>query len=79
MWQLSNAHHKPSLIIESTSVPFPIRRPSRTRGRRYGELLIESIPPATATSMSPVAIPCAASITAFSPDPQTLLIVNAAT
>ena len=28
-------------------------------------------------SMSPVAIPCAASITAFSPEPQTLLMVSA--
>src|SRR5215204_1445539 len=45
----------------------------------YGVLLIDSIPPATATSMSPVAIPCAASITALRPDPQTLLIVIAAT
>src|SRR5207247_2133408 len=37
------------------------------------------MPPATAMSMSPVAIPCAASITAFSPEPHTLLIVIAAT
>ena len=29
--------------------------------------------------MSPTAMPCAASITALSPDPQTLLIVSAAT
>ena len=42
-------------------------------------LLIDSMPPATAMSMSPVAIPCAASITAFRPEPQTLLIVIAAT
>ena len=42
-------------------------------------LLIDSIPPATATSMSPVAMPCAASMTAFSPDPHTLLMVMAAT
>ena len=54
MWHCSNAHHRPSLIIESTSVPLPIRSPSRMRGSRYGELLIDSIPPATATSMSPV-------------------------
>src|SRR5690349_10758580 len=37
------------------------------------------MPPATSTSASPVAIPCAASITALSPEPQTLLIVRAAT
>ena len=42
-------------------------------------MLIDSMPPATATSMSPVAMPWAASITAFSPEPQTLLIVSAAT
>ena len=30
-------------------------------------------------SISPVAIPCAASITAFRPDPHTLLMVSAAT
>ena len=42
-------------------------------------MLIDSMPPATAISMSPVAMPCAASITALSPEPQTLLIVNAAT
>src|ERR687894_259165 len=37
------------------------------------------MPPATAMSMSPSAIPWAASITAFNPDPQTLLMVRAAT
>ena len=37
-----------------------MRRPSRTRGSRYGQLLIDSMPPATAMSMSPVAMPCAA-------------------
>ena len=54
MWQCSNAHHRPSWIIESTSSPLPIRSPSRTRGSRYGQLLIDSMPPATAMSMSPV-------------------------
>src|SRR5580765_6284680 len=37
------------------------------------------MPPATATSMSPTRIPWSASITAFKPDPQTLLMVSAAT
>jgi len=59
--------------------PLPIRKPSRTRGSRYGQLLIDSMPPATAMSMSPVAMPWAASITAFRPEPHTLLIVSAAT
>ena len=53
MWHCSNAHHRPSLIIESTTSPLPMRSPSRTRGSRYGQLLIDSMPPATATSMSP--------------------------
>src|SRR5262245_11212466 len=75
----SNAHHRPSLIIESTISPLPMRRPSRTRGIRYGQLLIDSMPPATTTSTSPVAMPWAASITAFRPEPQTLLMLSAAT
>ena len=79
MWHCSKLHQSPSCTSESTSWPLPIRRPSRTRGSRYGALLIDSMPPATAISMSPVAIPWAASITAFSPEPQTLLIVIAAT
>ena len=36
MWHCSNAHHRPSLIIESTILPLPMRSPSRTRGSRYG-------------------------------------------
>src|SRR4051812_19458847 len=56
-----------------------MRSPSRTRDSRYGVLLIDSIPPATAISISPVAMPCAASITAFRPEPHTLLMVIAAT
>ena len=56
-----------------------MRSPSRARGSRYGQLLMDSMPPATAMSMSPTAMPWAASITAFSPEPQTLLIVSAAT
>jgi hypothetical protein len=40
-------------------------------------LLIDSIPPATTISASPRRTACAASIAAFSPEPQTLLIVSA--
>ena len=36
---------------------------------------MDSMPPARATSQSPALIPCAAIITALSPDPQTLLRV----
>src|SRR6476659_7330569 len=75
----SNAHQRPSLIIESTISPFPMRKPSRTRGIRYGQLLMDSMPPATTTSTSPVATPCAASMTAVSPEPHTLLMLSAAT
>jgi len=42
-------------------------------------LLMDSMPPATAMSTSPAWIACAASITALSPEPQTLLTVMAAT
>ena len=37
------------------------------------------MPPATAIPISPTAMACAASITALSPEPQTLLTVSAAT
>ena len=40
---------------------------------------MDSMPPATTTSASPVGMPCAASITALRPEPQTLLMVRAAT
>ena len=56
-----------------------MRRPSRTFGMMYGQLLIDSMPPATAMSMSPVWMPWCASITALRPEPQTLLMVSAAT
>ena len=75
----SSEHHSPSWIIESITSALPMRMPSRARVSMYGQLLIDSMPPATATSMSPVAIPCDASMTALSPDPQTLLMVRAAT
>lgn len=50
-----------------------------SRLSKWGVLLIDSMPPATTTSASPVATAWAASITAFKPDPQTLLMVRAAT
>src|SRR5579871_290830 len=53
--------------------------PARAVGNKYGALVIDSMPPATITSPLPVWIACAASPTAFRPDPQTLLIVMAAT
>ena len=79
MWTFLKESHRPSWIIESIMVPSPMRRPSRTLVMRYGQLLIDSMPPATAMSMSPSAMPCVASITALSPEPHTLLIVSAPT
>src|SRR5260221_703290 len=65
--------------MESTSFPSPRRYPVRACGKRYGQLDMDSIPPATTISLSPSCTACAASATAFSPEPQTLLIVIAAT
>src|SRR4030088_3087908 len=79
MWHRSNPHQGPLWIIESTTSALPMRRPSRTRGSRYGQPLIDSMPPATAMSMSPARMPWSAIITALSPEPHTLLIVSAAT
>src|SRR5437773_10394863 len=79
MWHCSKAHQRPSLIIESTTSLLPMRRPSRTPRSRYGQLLIDSMPPATATSMSPTRMAWSAIITALRPEPHTLLIVSAAT
>ena len=69
----------PSLIIESTILVSPYLTPHLRFLTRYGALLMFSIPPATTSSLSPALIDCAASITPLSPDPQTLLTVNAPT
>ena len=63
--------------IDDLAVAHP--QPLADARQQVRALLIDSMPPATAMSMSPVAMPCAASMTAFSPEPQTLLIVSAAT
>ncbi len=54
---------------------WPSREPLSTCGLR----LMLSWPPAMTISLSPSRMACAASITAFSPEPQTLLIVIAGT
>ena len=80
MWQCSNAHHRPSLIIESSDLTVAHAQALRARARsRYGALLIDSMPPATTTRGRRWRSPARASITAFSPDPHTLLMVSAAT
>ena len=56
-----------------------MRWPSREPGSTCGDRLMLSWPPAMMMSESPSRIACAASITAFSPEPQTLLMVIAGT
>src|SRR5262249_1047159 len=57
----------------------PSLYPQRASLSRKGARLIDSIPPATIKSASSAAIACAASATAFKPEPQTLLTVNEGT
>lgn len=59
----------------STSLASPIRKPSREPGSTCGAALMFSWPPAMTISASPAMIALAASITAFRPEPQTLLMV----
>ena len=56
-----------------------MRWPSREPGSTCGAMLMLSCPPAMTISESPSRIACAASITAFRPEPQTLLMVIAGT
>ena len=79
MWIASNAHHRPSLISESTSSPLPMRYPARAFGSRYGAPVIDSMPPATTTSASPLWIIWSARYSALTPERHTLLIVIAGT
>jgi hypothetical protein len=67
------------VIIESTIFQSPMRLPSREFSSTCGEALMFSWPPATTISASPQRMAWAASITAFSPEPQTLLIVSPGT
>ena len=53
----------------------PIFEPQRASGIQYGPRLIDSAPPASATSASPVAIACAAETIACTPVPQRRLTV----
>ena len=72
-----NAHVSPSYCSVSTSVRSPSGGDSR--GSTSPARLMLSIPPATTTCASPHRTACAASITAFNPDPHTLFTVTAAT
>ncbi|CAB5356502.1 hypothetical protein IST4130_02963 [Burkholderia cenocepacia] len=75
MWYWLYTSHSPSTIIVSTSFASPIRNPSREPGSTCGDALMFSWPPAITISASPATIAFAASITAFRPEPHTLLIV----
>src|SRR6476620_6386525 len=61
------------MLSRNSAVPY--RPPVREPLSRCGALVIDSMPPATTTCAEPALIRSCASITAFMPDPQTLLIV----
>src|SRR5262245_7219264 len=79
MWYWLNTSHRPSTIMESTIFASPMRKPSREPLSTCGAALMFSWPPAMTMSESPLAIACAPSIAACSPEPQTLLMVMAGT
>ena len=63
--------------MASTTVPLPIRWPQRKPGTQYWPRLIDSAPPATATSQSPSLIAWAADTIACRPLPHSRLTVKA--
>jgi len=65
--------------MESTIFQSPMRWPSREPISTCGARLMFSWPPAITISASPSRIACAASITAFRPEPHTTLMVMAGT
>ncbi|MCY1219054.1 hypothetical protein D9M72_310120 [compost metagenome] len=77
MWYWLYTSHRPSTIMVSTSFQSPMRWPLRELGSTCGAMLMFSWPPAITISLSPVATACAASITAFRPEPHTALMVSA--
>ena len=79
MWYWLYTSHRPSTIIVSMSFASPMRKPSREPSSTCGDALMFSWPPAITMSASPHCTACAASMTAFRPEPQTLLMVIAGT
>src|SRR5215469_474035 len=63
--------------MASMTAPSRIRCPHRSPGTQYWPRLIDSAPPATATSASPSAMACAAETIACSPLPHSRFTVNA--
>src|SRR5712671_310513 len=59
----------------SITCPCPMRKPARALGRRYGALVMDSIPPATTTSTEWAVNRSCANIAAFMPEPHILLTV----
>jgi len=76
MWTSPKAHHNPSWMTESSTWPWPRRRPQRASIRSPGPRLMLSMPPATTTSASPARIRASPRFTARMPDAHTLLIVS---
>jgi hypothetical protein len=76
MWHPSNGSDS-APVMASTAAPSPIRWPQRMPGSQYGARLIDSAPPATATSQSPSMMACAADTMACSPLPHSRLTVKA--
>ena len=73
----SNASVSPSCAAVSSIGIVPYDQPIREPGSTCGAFVIDSWPPATTTSASPLRIRRAASMMAASPDRHTLLIVTA--
>src|SRR6516165_4908786 len=76
MWQPSNGSVSAPTMASMTA-PSRIRWPHRSPGTQYWLRLIDSAPPATATSASPSAMACAADTIACRPLPQSRFTVNA--
>ena len=74
MWSLSNGSVS-APTTASTSGASPMRAPQRAPESQYWPRLIDSAPPASATSASPVWIVCAAETIACTPVPQRRLTV----
>src|SRR5712691_5608406 len=76
MWQPSNGSVS-APTTASTTAPSPIRWPHRMPGSQYCPRLMDSAPPATATSQSPSLIAWAADTIACRPLPHSRLTVKA--
>ena len=66
----------PSLSMQSSALPSPMRKPKRAFFRRYGAWDMDSMPPATAMSRSPARIAWSTIPAERRPDAQTLLMVS---